>query len=74
MKSITTKPPKSLSLNCLAISVAASTFVFSAVLSIFLSEVFFPELTSMATKASVEFITIDPPDFNLTFKLKSSLI
>ena len=42
--------------------------------SIFLSDVFFPELTSTATSASVVFITIEPPDFNLTFRLKRSLI
>ena len=62
MKSITTKPPKSLNLNCLAISMAASRLVFKAVFSIFLSVVFFPELTSIATSASVVLITIDPPD------------
>ena len=42
--------------------------------SIFLSEVFFPEFTSTATNASVVLITIEPPDFNFTFRLKRSLI
>ena len=74
MKSITTNPPRSLNLNCLAISLAASKFVFKAVLSIFLSEVSFPELTSIATRASVVFITIDPPDSKLTLRLNKSLI
>ena len=48
--------------------------VFNAVFSIFLSVVFLPELTSIATKASVVLITIDPPEFNFTVKLKRSLI
>ena len=74
MKSITTKPPRSLNLSCQAISTAASKFVFKAVFSIFLSDVFFPEFTSIATNASVVFITIEPPDCNLTDKLNSSLI
>ena len=74
MKSITTKPPKSLNLNCLATSDAASRLVLSAVFSIFLSDVFFPEFTSIATKASVVLMTIDPPDCNLTLKLNNSLI
>ena len=74
MKSITTKPPKSRSLNCLATSTAASKFVFNAVFSIFLSDVFLPEFTSIATSASVVLITIDPPDSNLTDKLNKSFI
>ena len=45
---------------------------FNAVFSIFLSVVFFPEFTSIATKASVVFITSDPPDSRLTFKLNNS--
>ena len=74
MKSITTKPPRSLNLSCLAISTAASKFVFRAVFSIFLSDVFFPEFTSTATSASVVLITIEPPDFNFTLRLKRSFI
>ena len=74
MKSITTKPPKSRSLSCLATSSAASRFVFKAVLSIFRSEVFFPEFTSIATKASVVLITIEPPDSSFTVKLNKSFI
>ena len=58
----------------IATSIAASRLVFKAVLSIFLSEVLFPEFTSIATKASVVLITIEPPDSNLTVKLKSSFI
>ena len=73
IKSITTRPPKSLNLNCLATSTAASKLVFKAVLSIFLSDVFFPELTSIATNASVVFITIEPPDSNFTLRLNNSL-
>jgi len=48
--------------------------VFKAVLSIFLSVVFFPELTSIATSASVVLITIEPPDGSFTVKLKRSFI
>ena len=33
-----------------------------------------PELTSMATNASVVLITIEPPECNLTFKLNNSFI
>ena len=62
MKSMTTRPPRSLNLNCRAISTAASKFVFNAVFSMFLSDVYFPEFTSIATNASVVLITIDPPD------------
>ena len=71
---MTTKPPRSLNLNCLAISTAASGLVFRAVFSIFLSVVFLPELTSIATSASVVLITIDPPDGSFTVKLKRSFI
>ena len=71
---MTTNPPKSLNLSCRAISTDASKLVFKAVLSIFLSEVFFPEFTSIATSASVVFITIDPPDSSFTLRLKSSFI
>ena len=53
IKSITNKPPKSLSLHCLAISSAASTFVFKAVDSISDCFVDFPELISIETNASV---------------------
>ena len=74
MKSITTKPPRSLNLSCLAISTAASKFVLRAVFSIFLSEVFLPEFTSTATNASVVLMTIEPPDLSFTFRLKRSLI
>ena len=74
IKSTTTKPPRSLNLSCRAISLAASKLVFRAVFSIFLSDVFLPEFTSIATSASVVLITIDPPDSNLTLKLNKSFI
>ena len=45
---------------------AASRFVFKAVFSIFICFVDCPEFMSIATKASVGFITKYPPDFNLT--------
>ena len=53
IKSITTNPAKSRSFNCLAISSAASKFVFRAVSSMLRSLVDRPEFTSTATKASV---------------------
>ncbi len=53
MKSITIKPPISLSLNCLAISLAASRFVLRAVSSISEAPVALDELISIATNASV---------------------
>ena len=56
MKSITINPARSLSLACLAISSAASILVARAVFSIFLSFVALPELTSIATRASVGLI------------------
>ena len=64
MKSITTRPPTSLSLNCLATSVAASKFVLKAVSSISLPFVDLAELTSIVVMASVGSITMDPPEFN----------
>ena len=62
IKSITTNPPTSLNLNCLAISFAASRFVLYAVSSISLPFVDLAELTSTAVIASVGSITIDPPE------------
>ena len=53
MKSITIRPPISLSLSCLAISFAASTFVFTAVSSMLDPLVDFAELISIDTRASV---------------------
>ena len=66
MKSITISPDKSRILICFAISSAASKFVFNAVFSIFDALIDWPELMSIATKASVGFITKYPPDFNFT--------
>ena len=64
MKSITTRPPTSLSLNCLATSAAASMFVLKAVSSISLPFVDLEELTSIVVIASVGSITMEPPEFN----------
>ena len=64
IKSITIKPPMSLNLSCLAISFAASRFVFSAVSSILDPLVALAELISIDTKASVWSIIIEPPLFS----------
>ena len=53
IKSMTISPPISLNLSCLAISLAASKLVFTAVSSISDPLVAFAEFMSMATKASV---------------------
>ena len=53
MKSITKSPPKSLILNCLAISSAASKFVLSAVSSMSLPFVDLAEFISIEISASV---------------------
>ena len=66
IKSITTRPPISLSLNCLDISLAASRLVCVAVSSISLPEVAFDEFMSIATRASASSMTIDPPDSSFT--------
>ena len=66
MKSITDNPPTSLSLNCLAISLAASRLVLSAVSSISDPPVAFAELISIQTKASVWSILIYPPFCKVT--------
>ena len=66
MKSITIKPDKSLNLICRAISSAASRFVLRAVFSIFVCLVDCPELMSIATKASPESMTNEPPDGSFT--------
>ena len=50
---MTTRPPRSLRRNCLAISIAASTFVATAVSSISLPFVDLAELISIDTRASV---------------------
>ena len=69
MKSITTKPPISLNLSCVNISIAASMLVVSAVSSISLPLVDLAELTSILTNASVESITILPPEGKFMFLL-----
>ena len=47
-------------------SSAASKFVFSAVFSILICLVDWPEFISIETKASVGLMTKYPPDFNFT--------
>ena len=74
MKSITISPARSLILSCLLISSAASKLVLNAVSSIFLCFVNFPELISIATSASVWFITKYPPDLRFTTGLLISII
>ena len=66
IKSTTINPPKFLKRNCLATSSAASKLVLNAVASMFLSCVDLPELTSIATRASVGIMTSDPPEGNGT--------
>ena len=65
-------PERSLILICLDISSAASILVSNAVLSTFFCFIDFPEFTSIEIKASVGFITIYPPEDNLTSVLKIS--
>ena len=63
---MTISPPISLNLNCLAISLAASKLVFKAVSSISDPPVAFAEFISMATKASVWSMVMEPPLLKLT--------
>ena len=74
MKSITIKPPRSLSFTCLPISAAASKLVFRAVSSISPPLVDLAELISIEVSASPESMTIDAPDFNLTSREKADSI
>ena len=74
MKSMTIRPPKSLSFTCLPISAAASKFVFRAVSSISPPLVDFAEFISIEVRASPESITIDAPDFNFTSREKADSI
>ena len=70
MKSQTMMPPRSRSLICRAISGTASRFVLSAISSKSNESVRVrPELTSIATSASVMPITIYPPDLSWTVGL-----
>ena len=73
IKSITIRPAKSLRRSCRATSSEASKFVLRAVSSIDASLVALPELTSIATSASVMPITIYPPDFSWTVGLNIPL-
>jgi hypothetical protein len=57
MKSTTIRPARSRKRSCLAISSAASRLVRTAVSSMLRSRVDRPELTSMATSASVGLMT-----------------
>ena len=74
MKSITIRPPRSLSFTCLPISVAASRFVLSAVSSISVPFVDLAELMSIEVNASPLSITNEPPDGNLTSLEKADSI
>ena len=71
IKSMTTRPPISLSLSCRAISSAASRFVLKAVSSISEPRVAREELISIEMSASVGSITTDPPDGSLTSRSKA---
>ena len=71
IKSITTRPPISLSRKCLAISFAAFKFVLKAVSSIFEPLVARAELMSIAVKASVTSKTIVAPDLRETSLLNA---
>ncbi len=66
MKSQTMMPPMSRRRTWRAISLAASTLVRTIVSSRFLPPVNLPELTSMTVSASVDSITIEPPEGSLT--------
>ena len=61
---MTTRPPTSLSLSCLATSFAASMLVLKAVSSISLPFVDLAEFTSIVVIASVGSITMDPPELS----------
>ncbi len=69
MKSQTMMPPMSRRRTWRAISLAASTLVRTIVSSRFLPPVNLPELTSMTVSASVDSITIEPPDGQLDGRL-----
>ena len=66
IKSITTRPPRSRNLSCLAISSAASRLVLKAVDSISAPLVAFAELMSIEIKASVRSMTSAPPEGSAT--------
>ena len=74
MKSITIRPPRSLSFTCLPISAAASRFVLSAVSSMSVPFVDLAELMSIEVNASPLSITNEPPDGNLTSLEKADSI
>ena len=73
IKSITTRPPISLSLICLAISFDAFRLVLKAVSSIFEPLVARAELISTAVKASVTSKTMVAPDLSETSRLNTLL-
>ena len=73
MKSITIKPPISLSCNWIAISSTASLFALKAVSSILVPLVDRAELMSIAVNASVASNTIVAPDLSITSLLKTLL-
>ena len=74
MKSITIRPPRSLSFTCLPISAAASRFVLSAVSSMSVPFVDLAELMSIEVNASPLSMTNEPPDGNLTSLEKADSI
>lgn len=67
IKSIRIIPERLRSRNCRPISAAASRLILRKVSSIFFFPVYFPLFTSMDTKASVCWITRNPPLFSHTF-------
>ncbi|MEZ5313575.1 MAG: hypothetical protein R2862_07930 [Thermoanaerobaculia bacterium] len=70
MKSTTTRPPRSRSRSWRATSRAASRLVSSAISSWLPPFEPRPELTSIAVSASVESMTIEPPEGSDTWRRK----
>ena len=69
MKSHTTRPPRSRRRSCRAISTAASRLDWREVFSGLPDWFAFPELTSIATRASVGSMTMEPPEGSGTWRL-----
>ena len=74
MKSMTMRPPASRMRNWRAISTAASQLVLNAVSSMSLPLVALAELMSIAVRASVWSITIEPPEGRRTVRSKACSI
>ena len=64
-------PPISLNLSCFAISILACLFTLNIVASALSFPMYFPEFTSIAVKASVLSIEINPPHFSHTLLLSA---